>query len=763
MKLQLNFSPVSLVGNTIIDAGYRSYDEELLKTLRREHGNTHIFRRDHNENSIIDIPVVSGVKPLSNVTFEIDLVDEYRFWPALLNAALVRAFHEKREILNDYPVQVLGNIKANFIQSPNLPDWVQMRPLYEFTPRTVFNKNEEPQFGLLFDVRSRNFIRTSCLELIKRGISPVGKYILVDGDSRDSRLTPKPRLVGRVARVEGDKLVLEDHREGFETVKAEDARLSGNLTDFDWCIRELLGKGYESVIKIAQSKANELHVGPGRLSAIQTSLQYLKETKIEAVPGVVFKFEDLLAGVDSRFPQTERIEKPTLVFDPAGTRKDVWNERGVKTNGPYDQRTFTPKKLNIAVICQSRFEGQVDIFIAKLLDGMPDVLTGPKGRQQARYGDGFLRRYQLERANVQTFTSNSSTLQGYLDACNDALSSVADFNFSWDLAIVQIEEDFKRIPERLNPYYGSKALLLKNHVAVQSVRLETMNQPTSNLVFTMNQMSLACYAKLGGRPWLLGAEQTTGHELVIGIGSHLASDSRIGGGKRYVGITTVFSSDGSYHLSERTNVVPFEDYSVALTETLKKTITRVRDEDNWRNTDRVRLIFHMFKPAKDIEAESIKNAVEALELENVTYAFLHIAPQHPFIIFNLDEEGEPPWANEKKGVLGPSRGLHLKINDHQSLVVFSGTSELKRNTDGIPRPCLLKLHKNSTFRDMTYLARQAFDFTAHSWRIMSPEPFPITIKYSDLISQRLTGLKHVEGWDDDAVKFREIGRTPWFL
>jgi hypothetical protein len=46
---------------------------------------------------------------------------------------------------------------------------------------------------------------------------------------------------------------------------------------------------------------------------------------------------------------------------------------------------------------------------------------------------------------------------------------------------------------------------------------------------------------------------------------------------------------------------------------------------------------------------------------------------------------------------------------------------------------------------------------------MSPEPFPITIKYSDLISQRLTGLKHVESWDDDAVKFRDIGRTPWFL
>ena len=107
--------------------------------------------------------------------------------------------------------------------------------------------------------------------------------------------------------------------------------------------------------------------------------------------------------------------------------------------------------------------------------------------------------------------------------------------------------------------------------------------------------------------------------------------------------------------------------------------------------------------------------------------------------------------------------VHLKLGDYESLVVFSGASELKQETDGLPRACLLKLHRNSTFRDMTYLARQAFDFTAHSWRIMSPEPYPITIKYSDLIAERLTGLKQVPGWDDDAVKFREIGRTPWFL
>jgi hypothetical protein len=47
--------------------------------------------------------------------------------------------------------------------------------------------------------------------------------------------------------------------------------------------------------------------------------------------------------------------------------------------------------------------------------------------------------------------------------------------------------------------------------------------------------------------------------------------------------------------------------------------------------------------------------------------------------------------------------------------------------------------------------------------MLAPEPFPITIRYSDLIAQRLAGLNAVEGWDSDAVHFGQIGSTLWFL
>jgi len=762
--LSLNFAPVDLIGDSEISVGFRPYEEDVLRELRAEFSETHVFRRDWEMDAIIDIPVISGAEPLADKTSEIDVREAPHMWASLLNAAILRSFHNRREIVSDYPVEVLGNPKGNFVQDERLCDLLQVLPLLQFTPRTIYKANDKPSFGLLCDARTKSRVTTRCSTLIEQGIELVGRYVMIDVPSRDYRVENRPITVGKVVKVDAGVLHLEDFREGYKTVNASEARLTASRVDFDWLVNAISPQSARSVLAEVKNKIALLKSGPGRLETLKQTLSFLDQDNLEATPGLRFSIGEMVSTQSGWFPDVESIDKPSLVFDPAGTRNDNWNERGIKKNGPYDQRTFTPKKLKIAVICQAQFEGQVDAFMAKFLDGMPGVTTGANSREP--YGDGFLRRFKLDRPHVQTFTTSTPSMEGYLSACKEALQSAADSGEKFDLAIVQIEESFKQLPGAQNPYFATKATLLRNHVAVQNVRIETMREQDKSLVFTMNQLSLATYAKLGGRPWLLSAQQTVAHELVIGLGSHTETSGRFGPSARHVGITTVFSSDGGYHLSERTGVVKFEDYAETLTETLKRTIQRIRSVDNWKSSDRVRLIFHMFKPPKDVEAEAIKAAVEGLELENVTYAFIHIAPSHPFVIFDQNQKGLPAWqqdAKKRKGVLGPARGTHLRLGNFESLVVFAGASELKKPSDGLPKACLLKLHRNSTFKDMTYLARQAFDFTAHSWRVMTPEPFPITIKYSDLIAERLIGLKQVANWDDDAVKFREIGRTPWFL
>lgn len=755
-RYTINFAPLSVGGEINVLIGRQPYDEDHLRELRQEFSHTHVFRRD--QDTIIDVPITGDHDPLGNVQEEIDLSKDRLLLPSLFSAALLRAFNGQRDIFSDRPVSVLGDVSRGLISHPSLPTWVQKRTMLRFDTRPIFTKHKN--LGVVCEASTKNLILGTCADLLARGVSLEGRYVQIEVPPYDSRLMTRRRLVGKVRAVRGDDLLLEDNADGYESVAAKEAFVEGRRETLSNCVRQILGRDAERVLIQAEATEAEFHSGPKRKEQIESALEYLRKKGLEAVPGAKIRIGKMLSSGDADFPSTEMIPKPFLVFDPSGTRKDDWAERGIKKNGPYDQRTFSPKRLNIAVICQARHEGQVDRFVAKFLDGMPDAVSGKNN--VARYGDGFLRRYQLERPNLEFFTAPSSSTDDYQAASHRALSKASDEGFKWDLVLVQVEEEFKAMEDGRNPYFATKSTFLKRDVPVQSVLLETMAQADSQLVFSLNHMSLATYAKLGGTPWLLASPQTVAHELVIGLGSHSVSASRIGSRERFVGITTVFSSDGSYLLTDRTAVVPFDQYSDALYETLKRAITTVRKQDNWRSTDKVRLVFHVFKPLKDAEAEAVEQTVKDLNLDNVTFAFIHIAQSHSYLIFDNNQKGIG-YRDPKKGVLGPSRGLHIKLGDRESLVVFSGASELKQASDGMPRPCLLNLHRLSTFRDMTYLARQAFEFAGHSWRMLAPEPFPITIRYSDLIAERLSGLSSVSGWDDEAVKFGQIGKTLWFL
>ena len=751
----INFAQLSVSGETAILIGRQPYDEEHLRELRQEFSSTYVFRRD--KDTIIDIPIVHDREPLGNLREEIDLAQDRLLLPSLFSSALLSLFSGQRQLLSDRPVSVLGNASNGMISHPALPSWIQKRTLFRFETRSIYAKRRI--LGVVCETRSKNLILGTCADLLSKGISLEGRYVQMEVPPHDSRLMMRRRLIGRVKAVQGDTLLLEDHAEGLESIAAKDAFLEGRRETLNNCVRQILGREADQVIAQAETFEAEFHSGPKRKEQIESALDFVRKKDLEVVPGAKVVIAETLSSAVAGFPRIETIPKPVFVFDPSGSRKDDWAERGIKRNGPYDQRTFSPKQLNIVVICQAKYEGQVDRFVAKFLDGMPDVISG---NNNARYADGFLRRYQLERPKLEFFTTRSSSTSDYQSASHDALSKAGAEGFKWDLALVQVEEEFKSLDDGSNPYFATKSTFLKRDVAVQSVLLETMAQPDNKLVFSLNHMSLATYAKLGGTPWLLASQQTVSHELVIGLGSHSVSASRIGAQERFVGITTVFSSDGNYLLTDRTAVVPFEEYSDALYETLKRAITIVRKQDNWRSTDKVRLVFHVFKPLKDREAEAVEKTVKELDLDNVTFAFIHIAQSHPYLIFDYNQRGIG-YRDPRKGVLGPSRGLHVKLGDRESLVVFSGASELKQASDGMPRPCLLKLHRLSTFTDMTYLARQAFEFAGHSWRMLAPEPFPITIRYSDLIAERLSGLNSVKGWDVEAVKFGLIGKTLWFL
>jgi hypothetical protein len=421
------------------------------------------------------------------------------------------------------------------------------------------------------------------------------------------------------------------------------------------------------------------------------------------------------------------------------------------------------------VVCQQSKKGQVEQFLHKFVHGIKLPPPSPRDRgtlpkRQTNYFEkGFCRKYALQDIHYEFFLAESSSVDSYRKACQRALEKLGAGQ-KWDLAIVQIEESFRQLPAKCNPYFASKMSFHIHQIPVQEFEIETTRKPDKELNYVLNNMGLATYAKLNGIPWLLKANPTIAHELVIGLGSANVGEGRLGQQERFVGITTVFSGDGNYHLSNLSKAVSMDEYESALLGSLRAAILKVQTDMNWQPKDHVRLVFHAtFKQFSGEEVQSIKGLLSELGDYDVEYAFVQLREQHPYMLFDTKQGGALDYETKRtKGIYAPERGGYLELGNREVLLSLTGPREVKRPEDGTPRPLFLSLHRDSTFTDMTYLTRQVFTFACHSWRTFLPASVPVTIQYSNLIANALGHLSLLDRWNPEVMLGR-IGTTRWFL
>lgn len=261
----LNFASLSVEENEEILIGRQPYDKEHLQELRKDFSRTHVFRRDHD--TIIDVPIEVGAKPLGNLQEEIDLSKNNMLLPSLFAAALVRIFSGLRDIIDDRPVSILGTESNGTIIHPSLPKWIQRRTLQRFDTRSIYTKHK--QLGVVCETRSKNLILGTCADLLEQNVSLEGKYVQIEVPPIDSRLMPKRRLVGRVRAIRGDDLVLEDNVDGYETIAAKDAFLEGRRETLNNCVKQILGKDADLVLLNAEAIESDFHSGPKRKEQIE--------------------------------------------------------------------------------------------------------------------------------------------------------------------------------------------------------------------------------------------------------------------------------------------------------------------------------------------------------------------------------------------------------------------------------------------------------------------------------------------------------------
>lgn len=750
-----------------VDVLPRSND---LTELRRKHRATHVLRTEREE--ILAVPIIVGAPRLSDMNKLVSLRENPNFACHLWREALLRRMVAREcPLVRGVPVQVLSKAVANQLgpgtawesksTHPALLRAIDARVAYGFAAQVLRPPaaSEQPRAVpvVVIEISVVERITASVAELASKGVDLRGALVGKLEAVADERVLPELKLRGTLHDIVRDVATVEYDDGSTERFDARELRIEASRYNVERLLEFALDRGVCLRAKSdMKNRAAAVHEGSSWVRQLQRAHELLRKEPLEIVPGVRVTVGDLVNP--ARWPNgsstVRRAEPAVFVFDAAGRKTHCSSNHGITTHGPYSRSAPIPRAPRVCLICQASQQGVAEQLMYKFLHGI----------QNSVFSRGFLRMYGFDDCQPVPFTARNGSAAAYHEAAQRALQAAHESGQKWDIAFVQVENHTHQLRGDNNPYLVAKAFFLTQQIPIQQFRLETAQTLDQNqLAYTLSNMALATYAKLGGIPWVLRADPTTTHELVIGISSSRVRQSRLSQGERLVGFTTVFSGDGSYFLHTVSKAVSFNNYSDEMLASLRASLDRVRKDRNWQKGERVRLIFHAFKPLRETEATAVKRLAEELSDFQLEFAFLHVASNTNLQLFNRNAQGVPIGRSGKvKGIYVPERGLMVALSNRDMLVGATGAKELKRATDGAPVPLRLYLHPASTFRDLRYLGQQVMLFASHSWRGFQPASMPVTVSYSQLIARYMGKLGTTTRWNPD-VLYGHIGTTRWFL
>ncbi|REE25720.1 argonaute-like protein [Winogradskyella pacifica] len=431
---------------------------------------------------------------------------------------------------------------------------------------------------------------------------------------------------------------------------------------------------------------------------------------------IVLPFELNILSISKRYlPFENDIIKSEIIHKPQryfySNRKNTQGlrlyDQMVKTYMPYSLEQYQNKKIKLGIICPSEYQGETEVFAKKIESKLKEV-----------FHFNNLSSYFLKTAD--------SDLKSYEHAIYDKEL------LECDLVYVIVNQLQEKLPNNLSPYYKCKAKLIGNGIPTQDVQIETIRQ---NLVaFTMTNIALNSYAKLGGTAWTIEKEDKLKDELVIGIGSTISKD-----GQFVLGIAQIFHNDGRYMTGNCSPLSSFDNYAENLENHLYETLKPLVEE--MKNSGTFRLIFHLFKSASErYEIKAINNLKERLSDYNFEFALVHLAYGHNFRLYNNDGRNDI------------MAGSYIQLSKHSAILHFVKNSDL---------PLKIDIDKRSTFTSMFYIAKQVYWFSHLSHRSYMPSKRTVTIMYPSLMAKMTEELKKVDNWDYDRLKFVED--KLWFI
>jgi hypothetical protein len=630
----------------------------------------------------------------------------------------------------------------------------------EFEVRVIEGDDHAPMLVIALTFQRQHEIDGSASELLAAGLD-LREMEVLDPD----RSLPD-RYLGTVLDARRDALLVRTSG-GERELRADQCVVEPSLRTFAFAFSDLLDSDWPRYQAAERRLLAQYTSGRGYSEHLRRSCDYLvRRGVVEVAPSLRCSFRGPVSVSFGSGGAAQTLEPVEYCFSTDLSKRHQYPAIGLDQFGPFDSQTFDKKRPRMLVVAPSQHQGDVETFLRRLRDGM-------QNERVDRFRRGLVGTYRLSKLDLEwvlvSLPRDGASNAG--DCYIEALKEKFNAENPPDVALVVLRELDAFAPDN-NAYLASKAFLLSHGVPVQQVRLPTVRQHPRGLAYTLENIAVALYAKLGGAPWTVSPTMPVAEEIVIGVGV-AESGGRFESRQRYAGITTVFRSDGSYVLAAASERCKYSEFPEVLIGFVQRTLRRLAVDRGWSPGDHVRLVFHSHQPLKKTDIfRLVEKAVGELGGGiHFQTAFLTVRNEHPFKVVDPDEQGrerggikliDGGFGKKLVGAQVPARGTVVELGPTKQLLCVTGAALVKREGEPVPDPLLIELHPASTYRDLDSLVRQVFHFTGLSWRSMLPVTEPVTIFYSHLIASNLVKLEHVPNWVDSLLDTR-LRRSRWFL
>ncbi|GAA1817376.1 Piwi domain-containing protein [Actinomadura chokoriensis] len=309
-----------------------------------------------------------------------------------------------------------------------------------------------------------------------------------------------------------------------------------------------------------------------------------------------------------------------------------------------------------------------------------------------------------------------------------------------DLAIVIVPHTDRWVTD--TPYYIAKEFFAARGIPSQMVTEELLAD-TGRLGWSLANIALAAFAKLGGYPWVVDARGYDS-DLVVGVGR--ADIAAVDGERRRCfGYAVAFVSNGAYLATHASPPATDGDYERQLTQAITAALRESRTAD----LPPTRVIIHLARRTGEREIRAAVRALASSGMQSLPVAFLRI-----------DDSSLFEFLDGEKATFAPPKGLTLRLAERRALVQVETAGTL----GPARRPLLIELDERSTIgpEDFGGLVLQVYRLGHANWRGFNARSKPVSLFYGERLAELIGYMDERGEWNPMTMR-ADLRSRPWFL